>query len=61
MNADYPWRSAPHYVILNLEIADGHIDGQVEFRSYADLDETSVYSYYSMSHWAEFKMPVLGQ
>ena len=55
VNADYPWRNAPHYVRLNLQIANGQIKGQVEFRSFGPLDQTSAYSYYSMSHWVEFE------
>ena len=55
VSAKFPWRNAPHSVRLNLDIVDDRIRGQVEFRSYADLDETSIYSYYSISHWAEFE------
>lgn len=55
VNADYPWRNAPHTVRLDLKITDDRIRGQMEFGSYADLDATSVYSFYSMIHWAEFE------
>lgn len=54
LDARYPWRNAPHDVRVDLEVEDGRIRGLVEFRSYADLDADSFYSYFLIPH-AEFE------
>lgn len=55
VNPKYQWRNAPHYAHLFLDISQGQVAGRVEFTSIADLDETGIYSYYSMSYWAKFQ------